>query len=111
MCDEKTIYNYIDAGLLSVANIDPPRKVRCRARRKKSPVKVDKRCHIGRSYDDFLTFMNACPDISVTQMDTVEGRKGGKVLLTIHFMNCEFMLAFLADANTATLRDREVQCY
>lgn len=101
MCDEKTIYNYIDAGLLSVANIDLPRKVRCRARRKKSPVKVDKRCHIGRSYDDFLTFMNACPDISVTQMDTVEGRKGGKVLLTIHFTNCEFMLAFLRDANTA----------
>lgn len=27
MCDEKSIYNYIDAGLLSVGNIDLPRKV------------------------------------------------------------------------------------
>ncbi|MCG1024389.1 helix-turn-helix domain-containing protein, partial [Dehalobacter sp.] len=30
MLDEKTIYNYIDAGLLSVGNIDLPRKVRYR---------------------------------------------------------------------------------
>ena len=32
MLDEKTIYNYIDAGLLSVDNIDLPRKVRYRTR-------------------------------------------------------------------------------
>jgi len=35
------------------------------------------------------------------QMDTVEGAKGGKVLLTIHFTNFQFMLAFLRDANTS----------
>lgn len=34
-------------------------------------------------------------------MDSVEGRKGGKVLLTLHFVKCEFMLAFLRDRNTA----------
>ena len=34
-------------------------------------------------------------------MDSVEGRKGGKVLLTIYFRNCELMLAFIRDANTA----------
>mgnify|MGYP007090275801 FL=1 len=30
MCDEKTIYNYVDANLLSVGNLDLPRKVRYR---------------------------------------------------------------------------------
>lgn len=30
MCDEKTIYNYIDDNLLSVGNLDLPRKVRYR---------------------------------------------------------------------------------
>ena len=35
MCSEKTIYNYIDDCLLEVRNIDLPRKVRFRARRKK----------------------------------------------------------------------------
>lgn len=32
-------------------------------------------------------------------MDTVEGRKGGKVLLTLHFVKVEFMLAFLRHNN------------
>ena len=34
-------------------------------------------------------------------MDSVEGRKGGKVLLTIYFRNCSLMLAFIRDTNTA----------
>jgi IS30 family transposase len=35
----------------------------------------------------------------VVQMDSVIGRVGGKVLLTLHFVKAEFMLAFLRDAN------------
>ena len=34
-------------------------------------------------------------------MDSVEGDKGGKVLLTIHFVNCGFMLAFIREHNDA----------
>ena len=34
-------------------------------------------------------------------MDTVEGVKGGKVLLTIHFVNCSFILAFIREHNDA----------
>lgn len=101
MCDERSIYNYINAGLLSVGNLDLPRKVRYRVRKKKRSVRVDKQCHVGRTYEDFLEFLDACPDVAVTEMDSVEGRKGGKVLLTIYFRNCELMLAFLREANTA----------
>lgn len=101
MCDEKTIYNYIDAGILSVDNINLPRKVRYRARRKKRSNRVDKKCYIGRTYEDFQNYMDAFPDTAVVEMDTVEGRKGGKVLLTVYFTNCELMLAFIRDANTA----------
>ena len=36
MLDEKTIYNYVEAGLLSVGNLDLPRKVRYRVRKKKT---------------------------------------------------------------------------
>jgi len=35
------------------------------------------------------------------EMDSVEGRKGGKVLLTIYFRNSSLMLAFIRDNNTA----------
>ena len=101
MLDEKTIYNYIDAGLLSVDNIDLPRKVRYRVRSHKKPVRVDKQCHVGRTYEDFETFISCNPDISVVEMDSVEGRKGGKVLLTIYFTQSSLMLAFLRDSNTA----------
>jgi transposase, IS30 family len=101
MLDEKTIYNYIDAGLLSVGNIDLPRKVRYRVRKKKKPVRVDKQCHLGRTHEDFLEYMATHPDTAVVQMDSVEGKKGGKVLLTVFFQNCDFMLAFIRDHNTA----------
>ena len=101
MRDERTIYNYIDAGLLSVGNIDLPRKVRYRVRKRKRQVRVDKKCHIGRTYEDLLSYLSLCPDTGVVEMDSVEGKKGSKVLLTIYFRSCEFMLAFIRDANTA----------
>ena len=34
-------------------------------------------------------------------MDSVEGNKGGKVLLTIHFVNCSLILAFIRERNKA----------
>lgn len=101
MCSEKTIYNYIDASLFDVRNIDLPRKVKYRPRYKKPEFKVDKGCRIGRNYNDFLEFMEKYPDTPVVQMDSVIGNKGGKVLLTIHFVDTSFMLAFLRDANTS----------
>ena len=102
MCSEKTIYNYIDDCLLEVRNIDLPRKVRFRARRKKPEFKVDKGCRLGRSYKEFESFMEKNPDTAVVQMDSVIGTAGGKCLLTIHFVESSLMLAFLRDANTSS---------
>lgn len=101
MLDEKTIYTYIDAGLFSVGNIDLPRKVHYRARKKKKPVRVDKKCHIGRTYEDFLEYIEANNESGVVEMDSVEGRKGGKVFLTLYFRDSSVMLAFIRDNNTA----------
>lgn len=101
MCSEKTIYNYIDDCLFDVRNIDLPRKVRFRERRKKPEFKVDRACRVGRSYKEFESFMNEHPDTAVVQMDSVIGKVGGKCLLTIHFVQSSLMLAFLRDANTS----------
>ena len=101
MCSEKTIYNYIDDCLLDVRNIDLPRKVRFRARRKKPEFKVDKGSRAGRSYKEFEAFMEKNPDTAVVQMDSVIGTIGGKCLLTVHFVESSLMLAFLRDANTS----------
>ena len=39
------------------------------------------------------------PDVSVRQLDSVEGVKGGAVLLTIHFVEQQLQLAFLRRHN------------
>lgn len=101
MCSEKTIYNYIDASLFDVRNIDLPRKVKYRPRYKRPEFKIDKGCRIGRNYNDFQAFMEKNPDLPLVQMDSVIGSKGGKVLLTIHFVETSLMLAYLRDANTS----------
>jgi IS30 family transposase len=102
MSSERTIYNYVNDRVLTAKNIDLPRKVRYRPRRKvNTRFKVDKACVIGRSYNDFLAFMESKGHSAVVEMDTVEGRKGGKVILTLSFVNSSFMLAYLRDANTS----------
>lgn len=99
MVSERTLYRLVDYNLFTARNIDLPRKVRYAKRRPKKQYKVDKACRIGRTYQDFLDFMEQNPDLPITQMDSVEGTKGGKVLLTIHFVSTGLMLAFLRDYN------------
>ena len=99
MISESTIYRLIGYNVFTARNIDLPRKVRYASRKVKKHVKIDKACRTGRTYDDYLAFMVQNPDLPVTEMDSVEGKKGGKVLLTLHFVKAEFMIAFLRDAN------------
>lgn len=102
MCSEKEIYNLIDQGALEIKNIDLPRKVRYRSRpKRKTYYKIDKKCLVGRTHDDFLKYIEQNPDTNIVEIDTVEGTKGGKVLLTIHFVNCSFMIAFIREHNDA----------
>lgn len=99
---ERTIYEYIDKGLLGVSNLELRRKVQRKLKKKTGPVlRVDKKCHIGRTYDDHLRYMEEHTDTCVCQMDTVIGKQGGKVLLTIFFTNCDLQLAFLRRRNTS----------
>ncbi|WP_283589594.1 IS30 family transposase [Staphylococcus nepalensis] len=100
MCSEKEIYNLIDMGILRIKNIDLPRKVRYRNRKKKKTTyKVDKNCLERRRYSDYLEYIENHPDTPVVEMDTVEGNKGGKVLLTLHFVSCSFMLSYIRNNN------------
>lgn len=102
MMDERSLYNYVDNGLFAARNIDMPRVVRMgRRKKKKDRFKVDKKCRIGRTYQDYLKFTAEHPCLNLVEMDSVEGKKGGKVLLTLHFVIPQLMLAFIRDANTS----------
>lgn len=102
MVDERSLYNYVGDGIFTAINLDMPRVVRMgKRRKKKNRFKVDKMCRMGRNYQDFREFLTMHPDLPVVEMDSVEGKKGGKVLLTLHFTVPQFMLAFIRDANTS----------
>ncbi len=95
---ERSVYNYIDAGELTICNLDLRRKVRYRKRKKKSDeIKCNKfNYRKGRTYEDFKNYMEIHPDIPIVEMDTVRGsRRKEQVLLTIMFIQCSVMLMIL----------------
>lgn len=99
---DRTIYAYIDAGLLNARNIDLRRKLRRPERKKSGPVlRVDKKCQVGRTYEDFQDYMTLYPDAMLSQMDSVIIHKGGQALLTILLTSCDLQLMFLRERNTA----------
>lgn len=96
---EKTIYNYIASGALSVGNLDLPKKVRYKPRKAHGSEIDDSGIFEGRTYRDYQAYIREYPDTKITEMDTVVGPEGShKVLLTLHFCATGFMMAFLLDS-------------
>ena len=91
----RTMYKYVEAGLLGLANIDLPRKVRYKPRKVVSggrPVDRD-----GRSFSDFLDLPQKTKARAV-QMDTVIGKRADfRCILTLHFPAIEFQIMVLLD--------------
>ena len=100
-CSKSSLYNYIDKNQLSARNIDLPRRVRYSKRKSKRAQPKDTAIRKGRTYEDFEKYILDNPDTQIVEMDTVEGKKGGKVLLTMLFRNSKLMLAFLLDDKTS----------
>lgn len=99
-CTTRTLYNYVDNRILTARNIDMPRIVKYKPRKGKKSKPVNHAWREGRKYSDFEEFMKNHPETSIVEMDTVEGCKGGKVLLTMLFRNSRLMLAFLLPDKT-----------
>ena len=100
-CNRRTAYRYLDHNLFSAKNIDLPRKVKYKSRKAKIKIPLkDPMYRVNHTYPDFNLFIQEHPEIPVVEMDTVEGRKGGKVLLTLLFRSCNLMLILLLTAKT-----------
>ena len=102
----KTIYNYIDQGILTTKNIDLRAKVKYKPRQRNYKYEKNLRdleCLKGRQFSDYISFISKNPGISTVQLDTVEGTKDShKCFLTIHFVNYHFMLIFLLESKTSS---------
>ena len=96
---ERTLYNYIDAGVFSIGNIDLRRKVGYRPRKKKYVLPLgfaNQEYRKGRTYNDFLKYLEVHPDTPVVELDTLSGvREQGKRLLTMNFNENNLMLLFI----------------
>lgn len=98
---KSTVYRHLHRGYLSVNNIDFPRVVKFKPRRQSKKAYIPKSVKTGRTYDDFLSCIKENDISSWVEMDTVIGRIGGKVILTLDFTFCNFMVGFLLEDKTA----------
>lgn len=98
---KSTVYRHLKRGYLSVSPIDFPRVVKFKTRKQQPAEYVPKAAKVGRTYDDFLTYISAHDISSWVEMDTVIGRIGGKVILTFDFTFCNFMFGRLLESKTA----------
>ena len=95
----RSLYNYIDAGELTIRNIDLRRKTGYKQRRKNAKGAgagfANQQYREGHTYEDFESYMKYS-GLSAIEMDTVKGvREKGKRLLTMIFQDNSIMLLFL----------------
>ena len=103
----RSLYNYIDSGTMTIKNIDLRRKTSYKQRRGNRKESLlgfqDQSYREGRTYEDYETAIKLYSECSVTEMDTVKGRRErGKRLLTMIFRRNSIMLMFLMPDGTAT---------
>lgn len=98
----RSVYNYIDRGIMTVKNVDLRRKSGYKHRRKhRDPSLYQQRCRVGRTYQDYLKYMEDKSPEMVTEMDTVKGARGtGSVLLTMFLRRNSVMLIFVMPDGT-----------
>lgn len=93
----RTMYQYIELGLLMGRNIDLKRKVKFKARKCHKTQITDRTVFQGRLYSDFLLL----PPTHIVEMDTVKSsRESKKCLLTFYFRDEKLFLAYLLNRCT-----------
>jgi IS30 family transposase len=98
---KSTAYRNLHRGYLSVSKLDFPRVVKFKARKQHTVASVPKAVRTGRTYSDFMVFVDERGIASWVEMDTVIGRVGGKVIMTFDFTRDNFMFGLLLDNKTA----------
>ena len=102
-----SFYSYVNNGVISLTNLDLPKKVKYKKRKKKNNntnnYKRDISILKGRKFEDYLDFISKHPKMNKVQLDTVIGKKNNnKVLLTMYLVDTHFMFIFLLDKKDAT---------
>ena len=100
----KTLYNYIEMGLVKdwgIPNLSLKRKVKRKIRSKKLKKRNEPANYTGRKYEDYLQFKEENPDVPTTEMDTVFNNQAGPYIQTFIFENTSLMIGILHTEKTA----------
>lgn len=101
---ERTLYYYQEKRYLTTKNIDLPRKVRYKKRKrivsKNKSERKENECRINRTYQDFIKYKEDNKITYYVEMDIVEGIKGHSALLTLNFVPFNFMIAYKIKSQT-----------
>ena len=93
----RSVYTYLDMGILTARNIDLKRKVKFKPRKVHKTQISDRRVFQNRTYADFQQLELS----SFVEMDTVHSASGSsKTLRTFFFTREKLFLAFLMNRNT-----------
>lgn len=108
---QATVYRHLHRGYLSVSKMDFPRVVKFKPRKQHTENKIPKAAKIGRTYQDFLSYIEENEITAWTEMDTVIGQPGGKVIMTFDFTFCNFMFGLLLDNKTSAEASRKIRSF
>ena len=95
-----TLYRYIDLGVLSLTNLDLPKKVQYKPRKNTEEREHKRELALlnGRKIDDYFNYLSKHKNCSRLQLDTVIGTQtSSKVLLTLIIVETNFMFIRLLD--------------
>jgi len=104
-------YRYLHKDYLSIGKLDMPRIVKFKARKKYRVAGVPKAAKVGRTYNDFLTYIDENEIRHWVEMDTVIGRVGGKVIMTFDFTQMNFMFGLLLNDKTAAEAAEKIRSF
>lgn len=107
-----TFYTYVNNGVINLTNLDLPRKVRYKKRKKKDDnnYKKDLSILINRTYEEYIIRLDEEKDkkLNIWQLDTVIGlQTDKKCLLTFLFVETNFMIIRLLDKKDISNVDNE----
>jgi IS30 family transposase len=110
-CSERQIYRFIRTGALAISPLDLPRTVQRKLRpKRKQSFKVDKACRKGRTYEDYLDYLQKHPGIFPVEMDTVVGPiDGKKCFLSLTWPHLKLALFYLLEKQTASCVNAKMQ--
>lgn len=106
---KSTVYRHIGCGYYTISKIDLPRAAKFKPRKETKGEYVPKGVKIGRTFEDFMLYLEENPHTNYVEMDTVIGRVGGKVIMTFQFVNADFMFGLLLDNKTSAEAARKIR--